>query len=154
MTRPKFSAHQPTPILRKMLCLYARIAPISELWASVKDISIRQENHQRTTLIVLKIYFVKLTNISGDQTPFKKTGRHRKAKRVGNLKIQKMKKTFWIISIVGSGLGLLTLIGTLGGASGAPQEAAGAAIAVAFAVIPYCVARAISEMQTKDSDTK
>jgi len=44
MTRPKFSAHQPTPILRKMLCLYARIAPISELWArprkhqQIKDI--------------------------------------------------------------------------------------------------------------------
>ncbi len=65
-----------------------------------------------------------------------------------------MKKIFWIITIIGSGLGLLILIATLMGASGAPQEAAGAAIAVAFAVIPYCVARAVSEMQFKDSDIK
>jgi len=65
-----------------------------------------------------------------------------------------MQKTWWFISLVGSATGLVTLIGTLGGANGAPQEAAGAAIAVAFAVIPYCFARAMSEMESKDSDTK
>jgi len=65
-----------------------------------------------------------------------------------------MEKILWKITIVGSVLGLSTLFMTLMGASGAPQEAAGAAIAVALAVIPYCVARAFSEMQIKDSDTK
>ena len=30
----------------------------------------RQENRQKTILIVLKRYFVKLTNKSGDQKPF------------------------------------------------------------------------------------
>ncbi|MBM3419278.1 MAG: hypothetical protein FJY17_10220 [Bacteroidetes bacterium] len=65
-----------------------------------------------------------------------------------------MGKTFFKITLVGSGLGILTLIGTLLGASSAPQQAAGAALAVAFAVIPYCAARAISEMKTIDSGTK
>lgn len=60
-----------------------------------------------------------------------------------------MKKTFWIITIIGAILGGLTLIGTIIGSSGAPQEAAGAAIAVAFTVIPYCLARAISEIQSE-----
>ena len=69
------------------------------------------------------------------------------------LKHKNMGKTFWIITLIGSGLGILTLIGTLMGASSAPQQAAGAAIAVAFAVIPYCAARAISEIKTRDSGT-
>ena len=60
-----------------------------------------------------------------------------------------MKKVSWIITIIGSAIGLLTLIATLLGSNGAPQEAAGAAIAVAFAVIPYCLARALSEMGSK-----
>ncbi len=62
-----------------------------------------------------------------------------------------MKKIVWIISLVGSGIGFLMLFATLSSSNGAPQEAAGAAISVAFAVIPYCIARAISEMQTKES---
>jgi hypothetical protein len=55
---------------------------------------------------------------------------------------------FWVISILGSALGVLTLISTLKSATGAPQEAAGAAMAISFAVIPYCVARAVSEIQS------
>jgi len=64
-----------------------------------------------------------------------------------------MKKTFWIITIIGAVLGTLTLLGTLFGSNGAPQEAAGAAIAVAFTVIPYCLARAISEIQSNKGDS-
>ncbi len=41
------------------------------LWASLKDIADKQESHQRTILIVLKIYFVKLINKSGAQNPLK-----------------------------------------------------------------------------------
>ena len=66
----KSSCYPETEIYKQGVC-----SPYNELWASLKDISIRQENHQRTTLIVLKIYFVKLTKISGVQKPLKKTGR-------------------------------------------------------------------------------
>jgi hypothetical protein len=48
------------------------------LWASLlKDNqtkTYKQENHQGTTLIVLKNYFAKLINKSGDQKPLKKRG--------------------------------------------------------------------------------
>ena len=37
-------------------------------------------------------------------------------------------------------------MGGVASAQGAPQEAAAAAIAVDLAVIPYCLARAVSEM--------
>ena len=60
-----------------------------------------------------------------------------------------MKRTSWIITIIGSAIGFLILITTLFGSTGAPQEAAGAAIAVAFSVIPYCLARALSEIGPK-----
>jgi hypothetical protein len=63
-----------------------------------------------------------------------------------------MKRIFWIITLFGSGLGVLMLLATLFFSDGAPQEAAGAAISVAFAVIPYCLARAISEMEIKGDE--
>ncbi len=48
-------------------------------------------------------------------------------------------KLFEILTYIGAALGLLMLVSTFG-ANGAPQEAAGAAMAVAWVVIPYCVA--------------
>ena len=45
-------------------------------------------------------------------------------------------------SVVGGLLGLLTVAV----ASGAPQEAAGAALACASAVVPYVLARAVDEL--------
>lgn len=42
-------------------------------------------------------------------------------------------------------LGALTAIVGISAANGAPQEAAAAAMGVAFAVIPYCLAKAVSE---------
>jgi len=56
-----------------------------------------------------------------------------------------MKKFFWIITAISSVLGALTAIGGVSAANGAPQEAAAAAMGVAFAVIPYCLAKAVSE---------
>ena len=57
-----------------------------------------------------------------------------------------MIKVLWVFTLLGSLLG--GLFGVLGllTAHGAPQEAAAAAIAVACAVIPYCFARAASEL--------
>lgn len=57
-------------------------------------------------------------------------------------------KFFWIVSIIGSALGALTVVIGVAGANGAPQEAAAAAIGIAFAVIPYCLAKALSFQDT------
>ena len=58
-----------------------------------------------------------------------------------------MTKFLWSLTIVGSILGALTIAVGVAGATGAPQQAAVAAIGIAFAVIPYCLARAVSEMK-------
>ena len=55
-------------------------------------------------------------------------------------------KALWIIVAIASAFGALTLFLTIGSANGAPQEAAGSAMAVGLAVIPYCFARALSEL--------
>jgi hypothetical protein len=47
-------------------------------------------------------------------------------------------KVFEIFTYVGCAIGALLLLSTFA-ANGAPQEAAGAAMAVAFCVIPYCI---------------
>ena len=57
-----------------------------------------------------------------------------------------MVAAFWVLTIVGSFIGGLLILVTLLSAKGAPQEAAGAALGLSFAVIPYCIARALSEM--------
>lgn len=48
-------------------------------------------------------------------------------------------KAFEIITGSCALIAALMLAGTMFGSSGAPQEAAGAAMAVALVVIPYCV---------------
>ncbi len=48
-----------------------------------------------------------------------------------------------IVALLGAVAGGVTLFGTFAGSKSAPQEAAGAAIAVALAVIPYVFARAV-----------
>lgn len=60
-----------------------------------------------------------------------------------------MTKFLWVLTIIGSvaGAGLIYLGLTM--SSGAPQEAAAAAMGVSIAVIPYCLARAVSELSTK-----
>ena len=60
-----------------------------------------------------------------------------------------MQKFLWVCTMLGSLIGLFFLLVVLTAAKGAPQEAAGAAIAVACAVIPYCLARAVSELERR-----
>jgi hypothetical protein len=56
-----------------------------------------------------------------------------------------MKKFLWITTAICSVIGGLTAVVGISAANGAPQEAAAAAMGVAFAVIPYCLAKAVSE---------
>ena len=58
-----------------------------------------------------------------------------------------MIKFLWVLTILGSILGALAAGSGIMLASGAPQEAAAAAVGIAFAVIPYCLARAAPEMR-------
>lgn len=53
---------------------------------------------------------------------------------------------FWLISLVSALAGGLAAIAMISGATGAPQEAAGAAIACVIAIVPYVFARALSEL--------
>jgi hypothetical protein len=65
----------------------------------------------------------------------------------GTKKGRKMIRTMlWLLTIAGSLFG--GFIGVVGvfAAKGAPQEASAAAMAVACAAIPYCLARAVSEI--------
>lgn len=56
---------------------------------------------------------------------------------------------FWVVAIVGAAVGFLQFVAAMNNATGAPQQAAGAAMAVACAVIPYVVARAVDELTRK-----
>lgn len=47
-------------------------------------------------------------------------------------------KALEVLTFIGGAIGAIFLLATFG-ANGAPQEAAGAAMAVAFVVIPYCI---------------
>lgn len=53
----------------------------------------------------------------------------------------------WVLSFVGAVLGGFVLFVTFTQSKGAPQEAAGAAIACALAVLPYVAARSITELR-------
>jgi len=58
-----------------------------------------------------------------------------------------MKKFFWVLVIIGSLLGTITFVfEALLFAKSAPLQAASAAVSIAFVVIPYCLARAITEI--------
>jgi hypothetical protein len=59
-------------------------------------------------------------------------------------------KALWSLAILGAVAGAIGLISTFA-ANGAPQQAAGAAIAVALAVLPCCLARAVEGIQAKES---
>lgn len=63
-----------------------------------------------------------------------------------------MARAMFILTIIGALLGAVVLVIGVAGASGAPQEAAAAAIAVALAVIPYCLARAAEALSKPKDD--
>ena len=57
-----------------------------------------------------------------------------------------MGKILWLLPIFGAIIGALIILTTMMGASSAPQEAAGYAMACAFAVVPYVLVRAVMAM--------
>jgi sugar phosphate permease len=61
-----------------------------------------------------------------------------------------MKKFFWILTAIGSLLGGLVVIGGIAAAHGTPQEAVAVAIGLSLAVIPYCLARAVSQCEAHE----
>ena len=52
----------------------------------------------------------------------------------------------WLFTLLGTCVSALIMFGTFVGAKGAPQEAAGYAMACAFAVVPYVFTRAVQGM--------
>ena len=65
-----------------------------------------------------------------------------------------MIKVVWVIALISSILGCLAFVGGVVSATGAPQEAAAAGIALCLAVIPYVFARAISELKGNGTKEK
>lgn len=63
-------------------------------------------------------------------------------------------KFLWILTILGALLGGVVLVLGVAVAQGAPGEAAAAAMAVALAVITYCLARAAQEMGASKRQAK
>ena len=55
-------------------------------------------------------------------------------------------KILWVLSALFAVFGAISFIILSAGANGAPQEAVAAGVGIALAVIPYCFARAISEL--------
>lgn len=56
-----------------------------------------------------------------------------------------LRKIFWLLAAIGSIIGGFDFFVGLSMATGATQQAAGAAIALCWAVLPYVFARAIDE---------
>jgi len=64
-----------------------------------------------------------------------------------------MRTLFWIFSLAGGVIGALFIL-TAFIQSSAPQQAAIAAIGIGIGVIPYCIARAVSELVDKSADQR
>lgn len=58
----------------------------------------------------------------------------------------------WSLVIISAVVAGLVFVGTVVGADSAPKQAAGAAIALCCVVIPYCFARACSEVADRSRD--
>jgi len=56
-------------------------------------------------------------------------------------------KFMWIVTIIMSLIGAVIGYGGIHMATSAPQEAASAAMGLACAVIPYCIAKAFTELR-------
>lgn len=59
-------------------------------------------------------------------------------------------RIIWVLALLSAGAGMIELVITLRYAESAPQQGAGAAMAVALAVIPYCMARAVQLFSRRD----
>lgn len=58
-----------------------------------------------------------------------------------------MVRFLWNLTILGSVAGILVIVGVIfsPGETSAPQEAVAVSFSISLAVIPYCLARAVSE---------
>ena len=61
-------------------------------------------------------------------------------------KIVTLQKILWIVAFLSAIFGAIEFMGNMSAAESAPQQAAGAAMALCYAVIPYCLARALQEL--------
>lgn len=59
-----------------------------------------------------------------------------------------MAKFMWIVTIIMSLIGAVVGFGGMHLANSAPQEAAAAGMGLACAVIPYCIAKALTEIRS------
>jgi ABC-type spermidine/putrescine transport system permease subunit II len=59
-------------------------------------------------------------------------------------------KLCWVVTAVASAIGLLILFSALGNSNSAPQQAAGAGMAIACAAIPYIFTRCMEGILRKD----
>ncbi|HEE9789205.1 TPA: hypothetical protein R8F93_003265 [Enterobacter soli] len=59
-------------------------------------------------------------------------------------------KVLWALCVLFGVIGFVEGIFGVVGATSAPQQAAGAAMGVAWAVIPYCIVRAIQQMRPQE----
>jgi hypothetical protein len=61
---------------------------------------------------------------------------------------------FWLCTLIGIAIGALQFAAVMVGSGGAPQQAAGAAMALCWAVIPYVFTRAVEGFYTSDWRSK
>ena len=59
-------------------------------------------------------------------------------------------KALWVIALICGVIGFVQGVLSVFGANSAPQQAAGAAMGIAWAVIPYCICRAIQQMKPQE----
>ena len=60
-----------------------------------------------------------------------------------------VKRVLWVLVVVGALCGVYIMVQTFRKAETADEQTACAAIAIAFALIPYCLARAVSEITSR-----
>ena len=60
----------------------------------------------------------------------------------------KLAKFMWVVTILMSVIGAVVGFGGMLLAKSAPQEAAAAAMGLTCAIIPYCIARAFTELRS------
>lgn len=58
-----------------------------------------------------------------------------------------MRMIFAVIAFIGAAVGAYEFFTTLTSAASAPQQAAGAAMAIVYVVLPYCVFRVVSDLE-------
>ncbi len=61
-----------------------------------------------------------------------------------------MKTFFWVIALLAAIIAIPVFVIGMSLSDGAPQEAAVSAVALVIAIVPYCLARAMSEILGPD----